>query len=964
LADVAQAFNSRDDSQLRAFSHKVSGIFTNMSAYFSGPDFQETINEQVIRAPQVCLQRLPPLPWASSNITSSTLTTTIVHEQNSLLNFTIPASVGQSPYLPPVSTSSLNAILNTAVISGSKLISIRQGALDLDIHHLECKRLGIGALGVSSNRLSPRLVQVRLSLMSIKASCVARWAYKLLGGVIQGVGAFSLELSKENSVNTTLIFSSLVDNGPPVGASMLQCAGRLPLDISLSGGVEASFLDMFSPLIESVLGATMNDLLCKLIGDIGPALITEQLISLSGHLGAYVPCSPGQIDELVICGVFYTQCSQQQTLPPHPLAAERALEPKVVGRQLLNMSSPMISSISSSLQANLGGKIDQKNSDLGINEALGKFLGNEGRVSMDLGVRVLESSGIFVAIKNVSVSGLDTFTELNMPKPISKWTIAYGFNLSMLRTSIGIQLAMHTGRSPAVRRLLETMQVPRPVCKEPSSGKILPAPNLTVENVSVNTTFRLSLGFDGLSLDAANLVAWDIGNFRQLQVGQIFAKPLSCVMKSLAAMSFSELFLAVADVHPPEVDGLIGEGVDAFVNGIVEAAFDMYKAPVLKALPRLSTEVMEIINNFTRSQHHRLYNSCPPPAPLSGIPRYFNFASSSIFSKIAGLLNNFLDPDSEGAHARAARLNTLVGDFTGGMNTDGVPGVVEMAHLFSVDQALGDFGRIMLSLSNLKVTGLSSFSELTLLEATSKHSLMFVVEMGPGTLPTSAPQGVHAQVDVKLNLEGGIFGNSLNEFELSFGFSSFRIAVDMLAMVDLARINDLRMEQLLVPECLLATFRPGGLGIRNATVDMQGLSLGFTCKACSLTDLQRLDGQNGTTMRELSTLLQELFGNASSYLTGSLFQAAIDESILRAPAACAQKLPPLAWAPVKTEGASTSAAVTMTSTTWAQTTPQPPLMFVSMPPVNEQNSMLSAPVEASGFNKVLSSIVLSVPELI
>merc|ERR1719162_665642 len=149
---------------------------------------------------------------------------------------------------------------------------------------------------------------------------------------------------------------------------------------------------------------------------------------------------------------------------------------------------------------------------------------------------------------------------------------------------------------------------------------------------------------------------------------------------------------------------------------------------------------------------------------------------------------------------------------------------------------------------------------------------------------------------------------------MSLSLASFKFLLEILAKVDQNRVNALRLEQVLAPDCSLATFRKGGMGFKDVALALHGLRLGLNCTSCDSSHLQQLskkwNEQEAEQLNNFTAFLNAALVNVSTYLEGPKFQNFIDEYILNATAVCAKEVPPLEWAPTVPSSSSSKDADT------------------------------------------------------
>lgn len=984
LRQLSQRWNEEESMQLNNFTAFLNAAFANMSSYLEGPNFQNVTDGYILSAPVTCARQLPPLAWApavSASENSKGDMPAVTTEETALAgeeplpkqasSDLVTAMLGESlqtwwksvaplptnstgvlaipsPIMRPYALDSLNEVLAPVVLTVAKLPSIKQGPVEVAIDQLECKHVGLGSVATSTERRSARLVELAVVLQGVSVSCRAHWSYSLLNGTIQGSGFASLAVvGKGSSLQAKVDLDSMVDSGYPTSASVSQCEPRLDLNVSFSGGVQADVLNLVMGLVQDGLSSQVSSLLCAELIKMAPSALTDMLVDFGAQFGPHLPCAIGQTQTIVRGGTSYIQCISQPDLDLQviePLSVEKSVVPKLAGRDIFSFKQPLIMSLTESLQGQIGGAVGETlpdgsiRTELGINTAIRKLMKNKNELALGMTIPILEGGEdelmAQVAITNVAIAGLDSFTRFDMLAPLSNWTLGYGFDLRKLAATVQVHLAMHPKKMPPMLSEDPTLpQIVRDALK-----------NLTVSDLAIDTSFNVSFGLEGLAFSAAQLLALDKGLVEQLRVGQLVAAPLGCALKAAAVANFTEISLAIADLAEPRVQGLIGAGVDSLVNSLIEGIFTTYKSPALAALPNLvGAKGMSLINEFTNSTIASESSKCLAPAPLPSVPDYYDFKSSQLFSNVSSLVNQLLDPSGDGASVGISKINTLIGDATKNANSDGMPGNVEVGELIAMESDLAGYGNVSIKLSDLKISGLDTFSELFINKPTSSYSTASTLALGRGGDAT----GLRFELTAMLEAQGGSLGNKQDHFTLSLGLSDFRILLEILAKIDQARVEALRLEQLLTPDCVLATFREEGLGLRDFLLSFDGLRLGVNCHSCASSLLQELsqqwNEQDSTVLQSFTIAANNFLTNASSFLKGDSFQKWVDKYIRRAPAACVKQNGPLEWAPAE-----------------EQTGPVPigpaPIVVVTPPTVPEKKAFQGLEsILPSGYTTILAS---------
>lgn len=836
-----------------------------------------------------------------------------------------------------VNFNGLNQVLAPVTVVLPQLESIGSSdSIQVDMSQLECKQISIGAIGVETLRRSPRVVDLNASLENVAGNCQARFSFSLWG-FQAGDGLVSVEFQNAegpSSVKVRAEMESAYDYGPPTFASTPYCKPQWRLELLLFGTDMADFLNEFKELIQGAIEDQFNSLICKEMEELAPSWLTDNWLKLTSELGPYTPCSDGQNQTIVHKNTSYTQCAPSDSFVAiDPVSIEAAVAPSVAGFDLLNLMDNYIVGLTMPLQKQLGSVVSETlpngsvRADLGINVALRKLMKGNGALALSGRFPLWGSDDDMftteAAVTKVTIAGLDSFENFSLALPFSNWSWGVDFSLRKIKASVEVELAM-----------------------QPS--KILLPADLEVSNLAVNETFTTTVEVSGLAFRMAQLLAIELASLKKLRVGQLITTPLGCGLKSVLVANVTELEVALQDLAQPSVDGVIGVGVETMINALFEALFKMLRLPTLSMLPNIvRNKARDALNDWTNGTINTWMNECVAPLPLSPSPDYFDFGDSKLVATVTSAVNTVLDPSEaridelignvssmansaslpsemkqlidvgrkflnkagqdiskfghdflssmelESNFVGIERINELIGKYTKVLNREGVMGAFELDQLLLIEKDLGDFGVVSLNVSDFRASSLDTYSEIVLSKPTSNVSSKYSFSFGNVT------RNPRMQMTVVLNIDGGDLGDIKDAFIFSLSVSSLSFLLDIVTLWDQARLKTLTMDQLLTPECVIATFREGGLGINNFSLVLRDIRLGLTCTSCTTDFLRELSqAWNENDFPEFNQWLNdpnELLARIGAYLQGPQFQEAIDKHIPVFAASCAAKTQALGW---------------------------------------------------------------------
>lgn len=840
-----------------------------------------------------------------------------------------------------VNFNGLNQVLAPVVVVLPKLEGIGTSDIQMDVTQLECRRLSIGSIDVGTLRQSSRLLNFNASFQNISGVCQAQFSF-VIWGFLKGDGQVSVEFENADgpsSVKVRTLMESAYEYGPPTFASTPYCKPQWRLKLSLWGTPMADFLNAFSDLLRDAIQDQFNAVVCEEIEKVAPSWLTDAWLNLTDELGPYIPCSEDKEQIIVHKGASYTQCiPADKFATPDPSSIEKDLVPMLAGSDVLDLQESFIFGLLQPLQNRLGGLLNETlpdgslQTDLGINVGIRKLLAGKNALSLSGRFSLWESDDNLFAIKaavtNITIEGLDSFANFSLMLPFSPWSWGLDFNLRRLKMSVAVQVEMQPSKI-----LLQ-------------GGGLS---NVEVSNLAINNTFTTTVELNGLAFHAIQLLAIDATWLKQLRLGQLFVTPLGCALKAALVANVTKLEVALKDLVQPSMAGVVGIGVDTLVNALIEALFKMLRLPTLNMLPNIvRNKARSALNDWVNLSASVRSAECAAPMPMATAPNYLNFRSSNIVSTVTSAVNAFLDPSEAqisslmGNVTRAMnssaippeirqvlqlsrnllsrmdrdatalgtdvlndvgidsnivgidKVNQLVGEATKPLNAEGVMGTIELSQVYSFEKDLGSFGRFSLSFSDLKASGLDTYSEVILGKSTSDFSTKHFFSFGNVT------RNPKVEVTVALNVEGGTLGEIKDAVTLSLAVSSLNFFADILTKLDQARLKSLTMEQLFTPDCVLATFREGGLGINNFSLALNGIRLDLNCASCTTPYLRQLseewNKQDATDFELWLDDPNEFLANLSGHLQSPQFQKAIDTRIRESTRICGEKTQALEWA--------------------------------------------------------------------
>eukprot|EP00948_MAST-09A_sp_MAST-9A-sp1_P001989 g1989.t1 len=777
----------------------------------------------------------------------------------------------------------LNALLRDVVFQIPDQ-SINAGSgLTIGIRKLKCGSLRIGDLEVTSRRRGNTEVDATIRIESLRVMCNMdySWDWWIFGGGGQASGG-----GPNNHMSTSLTFQSTnLDLNLPHATNVGNCAATINIDtLNLSGGITSSILSLFKSSLKSYISGKLREVVCDELGSLGSTTLTDLLASLTTRAEPY-------LGALVVVD---------------PLAPEKALQVpddvKLVRwdqgdiMQLINMGiEDGLGKVSNSTNAD--GTIS---SDLGVNFAVKALLGGTGTLHIPFN----ETEGTLysghdpltettIRIVNVSVTGLDTFTEFDPMNAIGNYTLHHRLALSKLSAVAYMSISMKP--SSLSSTIIHT-----------GSGEI-------VETIKITTSL------DNVALETSTLIALDENKLRDLQIGSLMANPLECALSSIYLSNVTSLKLTIGNIENPQLDGFIDCGLDNFFTSLSDALFLMCEKVALKALPNvMELMVRDQVNNGLASFINSNNQGCQP-VNINPFPSYFNFHTDPLFQKVKTMINDFLVVNTSTSEKNGIN-GVLIGPLTKAQS--GTPGAISypgtIFRMNYTEQKHASFGYVDFHLRDMMMTGLDTFYNMSLLQTVASEPHHLNNDFG-----FAHPEPFAFMVDMLIRIEEGKpeYGSNgqpitmYNDFRLELDIYKFIANLKLLLKINTYLFDAMTLNQITTFECWVATIPVDGFQIEHLLLLFERFGLHLKCRNCTSPGFVEVEKrlQWNETKAQFTHGVNSIIKELTDFASGDIMQSEINNVLEGAPEACKAKTsiappppPPSNSTPTKKSGKPTS----------------------------------------------------------
>lgn len=466
--------------------------------------------------------------------------------------------------------------------------TVSKSGLDVSITELVCRDLNVGDIQIDHEIQSNTAQKVGVDITGIKIMCNFRYAYSFT--IFSGAGVGNAFLDRTSNASIDFVFKSDdYTKFPPTDVNVADCRTDIQIaDMNFDGdgaGIISGILDLFEGLLRDTVEGELNQVACNELSALGNDALDDLLLVVSTQLDAYAEPEASEAN--------------------HPLSLEDKLElhiddaPLYLDFQALKNGTGLIKSAWDKLDELF--TTSNATEGLSFNNIMRDYvLDDDGLLEID--PSILSNADSFfnahdmltetsMSIKSIKIGGLDTFTKMDVLRPIGKHTMQNSIHLDFLDVVVEMEALMKASSKDDAVIVAENS----PPIKE--SFTI----DFKVTDVEVDFSFFL-----GLSLE-------DLGN---LQLGSILdmSSIFPCLLNAIDIVSVTELAVNVSDMEAPTLVGFLDKGVDYLITKMADVLFHMYENVLILRMPNFfGSFVRPRLNDFLADYGGS--STCPTPDP-------------------------------------------------------------------------------------------------------------------------------------------------------------------------------------------------------------------------------------------------------------------------------------------------------------------------------------------------------------
>jgi hypothetical protein len=331
------------------------------------------------------------------------------------------------------------------------------------------------------------------------------------------------------------------------------------------------------------------------------------------------PLSSLSLETIAFAGAFILEVAAVMVAETHATYSSEIVDPLSAQEGLLSMDEirfldfttldttvgAWADTLIEEVKSYVGGQVDDVNgpdgrTDLGINTlARSLFLDDNRELMMGFDDIQIGGAGFEISLKEIRVSGLDSFTRFDILDAIGAQTLQNKFALSRLRLELELSIGLDSSTSS--RR------------------------SLAAEEMSISVSFELTDVEGSLSL----LLAVDQDALGDLELGQLLdtKRILPCLLSSAREVFLSELDVSFGKIESLKIEGFEGNDTAPAMELLTQLILEEYGDVLTSSTkPLFGVTIKAMLNNLLKSYLNEESNAaCQKKSFDSTGLRYIDF---------------------------------------------------------------------------------------------------------------------------------------------------------------------------------------------------------------------------------------------------------------------------------------------------------------------------------------------------
>jgi hypothetical protein len=697
--------------------------------------------------------------------------------------------------------------------------------LKLMIRNIKCYEVAIGDITIAHEQVSSTSYKVDIELSGLDLTCEMNYNYTY--GVLSGDGWLQITTGDNIASSSMNFISEDFDTQPPTDSAMGECISNVEIiKMDFEQDLASEILEVFQGLIRNVVENAIGGVACDELSVIGTNLVGNMIDLAGANLMPY----RGNLGEAVTDPLY----DERNLFLPTDLVPLNLQDPN-------GEMSKMFSQILTFLDNYLGASVSDSDgstltgNDLAVNMFLRTFLLDDNRaLTIDPSRLEMVEPVLFeghdritkfsLALNEVRVYGLDTFTRFNPFRSIGQHTIQNELTWDSLTIEFDVTVDIMPSN-------LEDA-----ILHDPTSPGIS-------ERINIDFTV------DQVEVEASLLLVLDETAMGAIVLGPLFYSEhlLDCLLSVIHETKLSGLDVDPKYVNNPTLTGFLSPGLDRVITQSIEAAFEMYSGVLRDAIPNIfQTSVRDLINSFVIDSYMEGMGNtiCPEvtaPAGFVDFRKLFD-SDANTYGDLPPMWKKALDDELRTLNNETGRprINeALIAPFTKAQS--GIEGTMEfpfdLVSFFSEDVSKYGLDSLGIRLFNPKVDNMNTMgSPMDLLKSNATNGMVIENYATLGFVPDRFGFVLKGM----LATEGDPLITMTNEIEISIELAGSDAFASIMAKIDATNLFSFPLKHITNMQCWLNTLgtpKEAGFAIQTLMLTTPDVTFNVTCTKCTSPSL-------------------------------------------------------------------------------------------------------------------------------
>jgi len=413
----------------------------------------------------------------------------------------------------------------------------------------------------------------------------------------------------------------------------------------------------------------------------------------------------------------------------------------------------------------------------------------------------------------------------------------------------------------------------------------------------IQERFNISLDLGGAAMSLAFLLGIDTEEGSDLKFGSVLKSPMECAFSIFKHFNVSKSLLFIDALNSaPKVENFVDAEVNLVFQQLLDVFHRLYSKSLMLAITGMLSDdgpqlINDGVNNFIDES-----GSCEDPEVYTENP-YFDFAHDEYFQQLVEAVRSDIIPNIN---------SDFMDDMTFGNSGE------QGTYILQTEKEIGTLridpiGELYLVAEQVKVRGLNSVRNITFMATPEDNGYPYVLrnQVGIGgnvSVASSNPNdkvigpanhGNRVMVERPVELSilftfdfNGPETNFHNLFEFSFIFQDFYLALDIWALVNRAKFNDLSISQLLDFNCIFS--RIDQAEIKSLVARFGDVKVNLHCLNCTSPGMPQMEERvkSDSANQQFTETLNKWLTTILDRLEEAVTPENLEEAIVKADKTC------------------------------------------------------------------------------